>query len=144
MSGLIGKRGDAASLLLRVALGVMYLTHSIVLKVFTFGFAGTAGYFASLGLPAFTAYLVIAAEVIGGVLLLANVATGWVALALLPVLGGALWVHSGNGWVFSANGGGWEYPLFLVVVSIAVALQAFAARRVTERPQAFGMDAQQA
>jgi putative oxidoreductase len=144
MSGLIGKGGDAAALLLRLSLGVMYLTHSIVLKVFTFGFAGTAGYFASLGLPSFTAYVVIAAEVIGGVLLLANVATGWVALALLPVLGGALWVHSSNGWVFSANGGGWEYPLFLVVVSIAVALQAFAARRVTDRSQAFGLGAQQA
>ena len=122
-SGVASRRRAAAH-----TLGVMYLTHSIVLKVFTFGFAGTAGYFASLGLPPATAYLVIAAEVIGGVLLLANVATGWVALALLPVLGGALWVHSGNGWVFSANGGGWEYPLFLIVVSVAVALQAFAAR----------------
>jgi putative oxidoreductase len=124
-------RGNAlAATLLRVSLGVMYLTHSIVLKVFTFGFAGTAGYFASLGLPSATAYVVIAAEVTGGALLLANVATGWVALALLPVLGGALWVHSGNGWVFSANGGGWEYPLFLILVSVVVALQAFAARAV--------------
>jgi len=145
MSALIGKGGDAASLLLRVSLGVMYLTHSIVLKVFTFGFAGTAGYFASLGLPSFTAYAVIAAEVTGGVLLLANVATGWVSLALLPVLAGAFWVHSGNGWVFSATGGGWEYPLFLIVVSVAVALQAFAARNVaTSRSPVFGSAAQQA
>lgn len=129
MSASILEKGDATSAtLLRIALGVMYLTHSIVLKVFTFGFAGTAGYFASLGLPAATAYVVIAAEAIGGILLLANVRTGWVALALLPVLFGALWVHSGNGWVFSAAGGGWEYPLFLIVVSVAVALQAFAAR----------------
>ena len=97
--------------LLRVALGVMYLTHSIVLKLFTFGLAGTAGYFASIGLPARLAYVVFAAEAVGGMLLLANVATAWVALALLPVLGGALWVHSGNGWVFSAPGGGWEYPV---------------------------------
>jgi putative oxidoreductase len=126
----IGKRGDTAALLLRVSLGVMYLTHSLVLKVFTFGFAGTAGYFASLGLPSFSAYLVIAAEVIGGGLLLANVATGWVALLLLPILGGAFWVHAGNGWVFSAAGGGWEYPLFLMVVSVAVALQYFATRDV--------------
>jgi putative oxidoreductase len=126
--GLQGRASAAAAALLRVSLGVMYLTHSIILKVFTFGFAGTAGYFASLGLPAATAYLVIAAEAVGGVLLLANVATAWVALALLPVLAGALWVHAGNGWVFSAAGGGWEYPLFLIIVSIVVALQAFAAR----------------
>jgi len=129
MSTAILEKGNAASAtLLRVALGVMYLTHSIVLKVFTFGFAGTAGYFASLGLPSATAYFVIAAEAIGGLLLLANVRTAWVALALLPVLLGALWVHSGNGWVFSAAGGGWEYPLFLIVVSVAVALQSFAVR----------------
>jgi putative oxidoreductase len=145
MAASTGKGGDAASLLLRVALGVMYLTHSIVLKVFTFGFAGTAGYFASLGLPSFTAYVVIAAEAIGGVLLLANVATGWVALALLPILGGAFWVHSGNGWVFSAAGGGWEYPLFLIVVSVAVALQHFAVRNAAvSRSQVFGAGAQQA
>ena len=132
MSASILDKGNVASAtLLRIALGVMYLTHSIVLKVFTFGFAGTAGYFASLGLPAATAYVVIAAESIGGILLLANVRTGWVALGLLPVLFGALWVHSSNGWIFSAAGGGWEYPLFLIVVSVAVALQAFAARAVT-------------
>jgi putative oxidoreductase len=130
MSTAIIDKGNASATLLRVALGVMYLTHSIVLKVFTFGFAGTAGYFASLGLPPATAYVVIAAEAIGGILLLANVRTAWVALALLPVLLGALWVHSGNGWVFSAAGGGWEYPLFLIVVSVAVALQSFAARAV--------------
>ena len=70
-----------------------------------------------------------AAEAIGGVLLVANVATGWVSLALVPVLAGALWAHSGNGWVFSNENGGWEYPLFLIVVSVAVALQAFAAQR---------------
>lgn len=129
LSGGVGERGGAAATaLLRISLGVMYLTHSIVLKVFTFGFAGTAGYFASLGLPRFTAYLVIAAEAVGGALLLANIATGWVAAGLLPVLAGALWVHSGNGWVFSASGGGWEYPLFLIVVSVVVSLQAFAVR----------------
>jgi putative oxidoreductase len=129
MSASIFEKGSvAAATLLRIALGVMYLTHSIVLKVFTFGFAGTAAYFASLGLPGATAYVVIAAEAVGGILLLANVRTAWVSLGLLPVLFGALWVHSGNGWVFSAAGGGWEYPLFLIVVSVAVALQAFAAR----------------
>ena len=39
---ILAERGDAsAATLLRISLGVMYLTHSIVLKVFTFGFAGT-------------------------------------------------------------------------------------------------------
>ena len=128
MSALLEKGDATGAALLRVALGVMFLTHSVVLKLFTFGLAGTAGYFASIGLPAGLAYVVFAAEAVGGVLLVANVATLWVSLALIPILVGALWVHAGNGWVFSANGGGWEYPLFLIVVSVVVALQAFARR----------------
>ncbi len=108
--------------LLRVSLGVMFLTHSVVLKLGVFTLAGTAQYFESLGLPAFSAYLVFGAEAIGGVLLVAGIQARWVALALVPVLVGAMWVHIGNGWVFSNAGGGWEYPLFLIVVSLAVAL----------------------
>lgn len=128
MSALIERGNFAAASLLRVSLGVMFLAHSVVLKLFVFGLAGTAGYFESIGLPGWLAYAVFAAEAIGGVLLVANIASGWVSLALVPVLAGALWAHSGNGWVFSNANGGWEYPLFLIVVSVAVALQAFATR----------------
>ena len=112
--------------LLRVALGIMFIAHSVVLKYFTFTLAGTAQYFVSIGLPAFLAYVVFALEAVGGVLLVLGVATRWVALALVPVLIGATWVHAGNGWVFEAPNGGWEYPLFLVVISVVVALQATA------------------
>jgi len=100
----------------------MYLTHSVLLKVFVFGVAGTVGFFESLGLSGAFAYLTIFAEAIGGTLLVLGVGTRAVALALIPVLAGATWVHSGNGWVFSNTGGGWEYPVFLIVVSVVVAL----------------------
>ena len=122
MSALIEKGDGAAAALLRVSLGVMFIAHSVVLKLFVYGLAGTAGYFASIGLPGWLAYVVFAAEAIGGVLLSANVAAGWVSLALVPVLAGALWAHSGNGWVFSNEGGGWEYPLYLIVLSAAQVL----------------------
>ncbi len=115
--------------LLRIALGIMFIAHSVVLKYFTFTLAGTAQYFDSIGLPASLAYVVFALEAIGGVLLVFNIATRWVALALVPVLLGAMWVHLGNGWVFSAPNGGWEYPLFLIVISVVVALQAYGSSR---------------
>jgi putative oxidoreductase len=118
--------GDA---LLRVALGIIFIAHSVVLKYFTFTLAGTAQYFDSIGLPAALAYVVFALEAIGGVLLVFNIATRWVALALVPVLIGATWAHVGNGWVFSAPNGGWEYPLFLIVISVVVALQAYGSSR---------------
>ena len=110
------------ALLLRVSLGIMYIAHSLILKWMTFGLEGTAQFFQSLGLPAFLAYATFFAELIGGVLLILGVQSRWVALALLPVLFGAAWVHMGNGWVFSAQGGGWEYPLYLIVLSVAQAL----------------------
>ncbi|MDZ7810760.1 MAG: DoxX family membrane protein [Arhodomonas sp.] len=40
-----------AVFLLRVALGVMFLAHSVVLKLMTFGLPGTAQFFVSIGLP---------------------------------------------------------------------------------------------
>jgi len=110
--------------LLRVSLGIMFIAHSVILKYFVFTLPGTAQYFASIGLPSALAYVVFAAEAIGGVLLVIGVQTRIVSLGLIPILAGALWVHAGNGWVFSGNGGGWEYPLFLIVTSVVVALQA--------------------
>ena len=115
---------QAGNALLRISLGLMFIAHGLILKFFTFTLAGTAQYFASIGLPGALAYAVFAAETVGGILLLLNFRTRWVALGLIPVLLGALWVHSGNGWVFSNANGGWEYPLYLIVISAVVALQA--------------------
>ncbi len=117
------RQTELAAFLLRITLGVMYLAHGLLLKVFTFGLAGTAGFFQSVGLPAWLAYLTTAAETLGGLLLVLGVQTRVVALALIPTLLGAIiWVHAPNGWVFSAKGGGWEYPAFLIVASIVTAL----------------------
>lgn len=111
-----------AALILRLALGLMFVAHG-ALKLFVFTPAGTVGYFASLGLPAIFAYLTIAAELGGGVLLLLGVATRPVALALIPLLIGAgVLGHGGNGWVFSNQGGGWEYPAFLVLAALVQVL----------------------
>ncbi len=120
-----------AAALLRVSLGVMFIAHAL-LKLFVFTLPGTAGFFASVGFPGWTAYLVFAAELVGGAMLVLGVYTRAVSLALVPILIGALYVHAGNGWVFSAPNGGWEYPLYLIVLSVAQALLgdgAFALRR---------------
>ena len=116
------KTAPYAALVLRVALGVMFIAHSLWLKLFVFTLPGTAQFFESLGLPAVLAYVVFVAEGLGGILLILGVQVRAVALALLPVLLGATWVHAGNGWLFSNSGGGWEYPLFLTVATAAQAL----------------------
>jgi len=114
---------DWGAMLLRVALGVMFLAHSVVLKLMTYGLPGTAKFFEGAGLPGWLAYLTFICEAAGGVLLVVGVQTRWVALALSPFLLGALFaVHLPNGWVFTGTGGGWEYPAYLFVLCIAQAL----------------------
>ena len=105
--------------LLRFAFGAMFVAHSVVHMLMTLTLAGTAKFFAELGLPEFLAYVTFLAELIGGVLLILGVKARWVALALSPFLAGAIWSHAGNGWIFTAPEGGWEYPLYLFILCIA-------------------------
>lgn len=116
------KSSAYGALLLRVALGVLFLAHD-ALKIFIFTPAGTVGYFHSLGLPGEVAYLVMTAELIGGLMLILGIWTRWAALALVPLmLGTILLVHGANGWLFTNQGGGWEYPAFWTVALIVQAL----------------------
>jgi putative oxidoreductase len=75
-----------------------------------------------VGFPGFAAYIVAPAEVLAGIALVVGFQTRLVAAATIPLLLGALSVHLGNGWTFSAPKGGWEYPLYLVVLAIAQSL----------------------
>ena len=116
-----------AALALRVGMGSLFIAHA-GLKVFVFTPAGTVGFFSSLGLPGFLAYLVIAVELLGGIALILGVATRVVALAALPIMLGATWAHAGNGWLFSAPGGGWEFPAFWALALVVQALLGSGAR----------------
>ena len=107
-----------ATLLLRLALGTMWLTHSILLKVMTFGIDGLSQWLGTQGYSPLLAWPLVLSEAIGGALILLGVRGRWVSLALMPILVGALVVHAGNGWVFTAANGGWEYPAFLLAASV--------------------------
>lgn len=104
--------------LLRIALGVMFLAHSLLLKLFVFTLPGTAQFFTSIGLPGWLAYVVFITEAVGGTLLVLGVHARWVALALAPILAGATWAHWGNGWMFGYENGGWEYPIYLTLLAL--------------------------
>ena len=110
-----------AALVLRVSLGVMFIAHAL-LKILVFTLPGTAQFFGSVGLPEWLAYPVTVMELVGGVMLVAGIWTRWIALALVPVLLGATSVHWANGWLFTAQNGGWEYPVFLTLAAVAQAL----------------------
>ncbi|MCO6056805.1 DoxX family protein [Pseudomonas sp. MOB-449] len=110
-----------AALVLRVALGVMFIAHGLT-KLLVFTPAGTAGFFQSVGFPGFLAYPVIAFEIIGGVMLVLGVYARWVGAVAAVQLLAASTVHFGNGWSFTNPNGGWEYPVFLAVSALTVAL----------------------
>ena len=112
---------DYAAFLLRVGLGTMFIAHGL-LKVLVYTMPGAVGFFESIGFPGWAAYIVTFAEIGGGILLLSGVAVRAVSLALIPVLLGATFVHLGSGWVFSNEGGGWEYPAFLTLATAVQAL----------------------
>ncbi len=112
---------DYAALVLRVGSGALFIAHGL-LKVLVFTIPGTVGFFGSLGLPAVIAYLTILAELGGGLALILGVGVRAVSLPLIAVLLGATWVHSGNGWGFTNEGGGWEFPAFWTAVQVAIAL----------------------
>jgi putative oxidoreductase len=110
-----------AALLLRLGLGVLFLAHGLM-KVFAFTPAGTVQYFESLGYPGVFAYLVMLGEVGGGIALILGLWTRVISLALLPIMIGATLQHVGSGWLFSAPGGGWEFPVFWTVTLVVQAL----------------------
>lgn len=119
---MIGSRSAPyAALTLRIALGAMFIAHAL-LKLFVFTLPGTVQFFQSLGLPGALAYVTFAAELVGGTLIVLGLGTRWVAALLIPVLLGATWAHSPNGWLFTAPNGGWEYPAFLSAAALAQAL----------------------
>ena len=64
---------DWGATVLRVSLGVMFLAHSVVLKLMTYGLTGTADFFRNVGLPGWLAYVTFASELVGGLFLVLGI-----------------------------------------------------------------------
>ena len=130
------KTAPYAALLLRVGLGVLFLAH-VALKIFVFTVPGTVGFFQSLGVPAVIAYGVIALELLGGVALIIGFYAPYVALPLAAeMIATIVMVHGANGWLFTNEGGGWEYPAFWAVALVVLFLLgdgAYAIKPVSNR-----------
>jgi putative oxidoreductase len=128
-----------AALLLRVSMGVLFLAHGGLLKLGTFGLAGTMGFFGSLGYPPIFGAIVTFAEIGAGIALIAGVGVRTVSLLSIPILVGATIQHAGNGWMFGNTGGGWEFPAFwtaalLVQAGLGAGAHALDLNRLAGRP----------
>ncbi|MEI4488173.1 DoxX family protein [Frigidibacter sp. MR17.14] len=106
---------------LRLALGALFLAHA-GLKIFVFTPAGTAQFFASLGLPGGLAYVTILWELLGAAALILGILPRLAALALVPVMLGTIFtVHGPAGFWFTNPNGGWEYPAFWTLSLVVLA-----------------------
>jgi putative oxidoreductase len=110
---------DRGLLLLRIALGVVFVMHGWQ-KLAVYGISGVAGGFAQLGLPLpmVNAVVITAVELVGGALLLAGAGTRIVAALLaFAMLVATLTAHAAAGF-FLPNG--YEFTLTLMLVSLAL------------------------
>ena len=111
-------RPDAAILLVRIAVGIVFLVHgwqklSAIDPVIQF--------FGMIGLAPFWAYVVATVEVVGGLAVLLGVFTRYGAALLAAVSLVALFkVHLANG--FFIGNGGYEFVLVLFLASTALFL----------------------
>ena len=105
------------AMLLRMGLGVMWIAHAL-LKWFVFTIPGFAGWLEDQGIHEIMAWPVFLFELIGGVMILVGFYGRYASAVLVPVLLVAAWTHMSNGWLHTSEGGGWEYPLFLVLASV--------------------------
>jgi putative oxidoreductase len=111
---------SAGVLLLRVIVGVTFVAHGLDKLA---DLSSAAQFFASLDIPApgLMAPFVAVTETVGGVLLIAGLATPLVGAALATdMLVALLTAHLGQG--FFARDGGIELPLLLGGASVAIAL----------------------
>jgi putative oxidoreductase len=108
-------------MLLRLGLGAMWIAHAL-LKWFVFTIPGFAGWLETQGIPALMAWPVFLLELVGGVMILTGFYGRYASAVLVPVILVAAWTHISNGWLHTSEGGGWEYPIFLVLASMAHAL----------------------
>ncbi|APT93758.1 membrane protein [Corynebacterium phocae] len=106
---------DAALLIFRAVLGLVFVAHGVD-RIFFTGISATAAQFAqwSIPQPGISAWLAAVLEMVGGSLLVIGLLTTAVAgvLALLAAAAG-YFVHFDNG-IFYGHGG-FEYPLVLTV-----------------------------
>jgi putative oxidoreductase len=102
-----------------------------------YGFHGTMGFFAHLGIPAPVAFLIICTEFFGGLGLIVGLLTRIAALGIGGLMIGAIFmVHLPNGffmnWAGTQKGEGIEYHLLVLAMAATLLLRgagAFSADR---------------
>ncbi len=102
---------EIGALILRMALGVIFIGHGA--QKFQGGIDNTVGWFDSIGLPGFLAYIVAIIELVGGIAMLLGFATRIIGgLFVFVLLGAIVTVQFDAGFI-----GGYAYDLALLAIA---------------------------
>ncbi len=107
-------------LALRIGVGVAFALHGW--SKWQDGQAGVAGFFGSLGIPApeLMAWLVIATELVGGVMLVFGLLTRFWSLAMVIVMATAMFTAHAGQPIYGGDGPTREVPFLLLFGALAL------------------------
>lgn len=114
------RSNEISTVILRIFLGITFFLHG--LAKFQGGIANTVGFFESLGLPGFSAYVVALIELIGGIALILGIGTRVVSILFVLILAVAtVKVKLAAGFLGNGQMAGYELDLALLVISVYLA-----------------------
>ncbi|OCA88359.1 oxidoreductase [Bacillus sp. FJAT-27225] len=109
-------KNEIGTLILRVVLGIVFLAHGV--SKFQGGIENTVGWFDSIGIPGFLAYVVAVIEVAGGIALILGIGTRIASLLLGLIMIGAIFtVKLPAGFL-----DGYAYDLVLLALAVYLVL----------------------
>ncbi|MFS0605481.1 DoxX family protein [Peribacillus frigoritolerans] len=113
-------KNDAGQVFLRVILGLTFFIHGV--SKFQGGIGNTAGFFDSLGIPGFMAYIVAGIELIGGLAVILGLGTRIVSVLFAVILAGAIFTAKlPVGFLGNGQAAGYELDLALLAMSVYLA-----------------------
>ncbi|ERI07475.1 DoxX family protein [Aneurinibacillus aneurinilyticus] len=115
------KQSEIGILILRLVIGITFLIHG--LDKFQSGIGNIAGWFESIGLPGFLAYIVATIETVGGIAVILGLGTRIVSFLFILVLAGAIiTVKSAVGFTGNGQMAGYELDLALLAIAVHLAI----------------------
>ncbi|CEH30343.1 oxidoreductase [Aneurinibacillus migulanus] len=115
------KQSEIGTLILRLVIGITFLIHG--LDKFQSGIGNIAGWFESIGLPGFLAYIVATIETVGGIAVILGLGTRIVSFLFILVLAGAIiTVKSAVGFTGNGQMAGYELDLALLAIAVHLAI----------------------
>ena len=125
------KKVQVVAAIMRVVIGILFVFHGV--DKFQMGLGNVEGWFSSIGIPGFLAYVVAIAELVGGILLIIGLFTRYVSGLLIVILVGAIFsAKLSVGVLGNGQMAGYELDLafILVLLHLVVAEPLFAVDRL--------------